>query len=133
MPRLGERESGVSQPFDIEARLKAALAPIEPPEELAMRMENRLGTLVELAADELEAWELSAIKDPRNWPRAAIGPATAVVVGSGAAVGLVVLRTQRKRHKRRAAAHGVRDLAARTLRDATREAKKVFDDLAPDR
>ena len=43
-----------------------------------------------------------AIKDPRNWPRAAIGPAAAVVVGSGAAVGLVVLRTQRKRHKRRA-------------------------------
>jgi hypothetical protein len=92
-----------------------------------------LDSIVELAADELEAWELSAIKDPRNWPRAAIGPATAVVVGSGAAVGLVVLRTQRKRHKRRAVAHGARDLAARTLRDATREAKKVFDDLAPDR
>ena len=29
-----------------------------------------------IAADELEAWELKAIKDPRNWPRAAVGPAT---------------------------------------------------------
>jgi hypothetical protein len=54
-------------------------------------------------------------------------------VGSGAAVGLVVLRTQRKRHKRRAQAHGARDLAARTLRDAAREAKKVLDDLTPGR
>jgi hypothetical protein len=118
---------------DIEARLRAALAPIEPPEHLQMRVEDTLGSLVELAADELEAWELSAIKDPRNWPRATLGPAAAVIVGSGAAVGLVVLRTQRKRHKRRAASKGARDLAARTLRDAGREALRVFQDLTPDR
>jgi hypothetical protein len=118
---------------DIEARLRAALAPIEPPEHLRARVESTLDSLVEMAGNELEAWELRAVKDPRNWPRAALGPATAVVVGSGAAVGLVVLRTQRKRHRRRAQAHGARDLAARTLRDAAREAKKVFDELAPDR
>jgi hypothetical protein len=118
---------------DIEARLRAALAPIEPPEHLRARVETTLDSLVEMAGNELEAWELRAVKDPRNWPRAALGPATAVVVGSGAAVGLVVLRTQRKRHRRRAQSHGARDLAARTLRDAAREAKKVFDELAPDR
>jgi hypothetical protein len=118
---------------DIETRLRAALAPIEPPEHLRMRLESTLGSLVELAGNELEAWELRAVKDPRNWPRAALGPVTAVVVGSGAAVGLVVLRTQRKRHRRRAQSHGARDLAGRTLRDAAREAKKVFDELAPDR
>jgi len=118
---------------DIETRLRAALAPIEPPTHLKQRVETTLDNLVELAADELEAWELAAIKDPRNWPRAAVGPAAAVVVGGGAAVGLVLLRTQRKRHKRRAASRGARDLLARTLRDAGREALKVFDDLTPDR
>ncbi len=105
----------MSQPFDIEARLRAALAPIEPPAELAVRMESRLGTLVELAADELEAWELSAMRDPRNWPRAAVG--------------LVLVRTQRQRHRRRAQSRNVLDLAARTVRDTGREARRLLDDL----
>jgi hypothetical protein len=117
---------------EMERLLRAALAPVDPPVHLQHRVEKTLDSIVELAADELESWELVAIKDPRNWPRAAIGPASAVVVGSGAAVGLVVLRTQRKRHKRRAQSKGVRDLALRTVRDAAREAKKVFDELAPD-
>src|SRR3954453_20175211 len=112
-----------------EDLLRAALAPIEPPTHLQQRLEATLDNLVELAADELEAWELEAIKDPRNWPRATLGPAAAVVVGGGAAVGLVVLGTQRRRHKRRAQAHGARDLAARTLRDAGREARKVLDEF----
>jgi len=118
---------------DMERRLRAALAPVEPPIHLQRRVEQTLDSIVELAAEELEAWELETIKDPRNWPRATLGPATAIVVGSGAAVGLVLLRTQRKRHKRRAQSHGARDLAVRTLRDVAREAYKVFDDLAPDR
>jgi hypothetical protein len=126
-------EARVSQSFDIEARLKAALAPIEPPEELSLRMESRLGTLVELAADELETWELSSLRDPRNWPRAALRPAAAVVVGAGAGAGLVVLRTRRRRHKRRAQAHNALDLAERTLRDVAREALRVFEDAAPRR
>src|SRR3954464_456553 len=116
-----------------EDMIRAALSPIEPPVHLQERLETTLDSLVELAADELEAWELEAIKDPRNWPRAAIGPAAAVVVGGGAAVGLVVLRTQRWRHKRRAQAKGARDLAARTMRDAAREARKVLRDLSPDK
>src|SRR3954453_13271985 len=116
-----------------EDLLRSALAPVEPPIHLQQRLEPTLDSLVGLAAEELEAWELEAIKDPRNWPRAAIGPAAAVVVGGGAAGGLVVLRTQRKRHPRRAQSHGVRDLASRTLRDAAREAGKVFKELSPDR
>ena len=118
---------------DLERRLKAALQPVEPPIHLQQRLETTLDSIVELAADELESWEIEAIKDPRNWPRAALGPATAVVLGGGAAVGLVVLRTQRRRHKRRAQSKGVRDLAARTVKDAAREAMKVFNDLTPDR
>jgi hypothetical protein len=123
----------VTEPPDIEARLRAALAPVDPPAELQARMEATLDSLVELAADELEAWELGAMKDPRNWPRAALGPAAALVVGTGAAAGLVVLRTQRRRHRRRAQSRSPADLMARTLRDAAREARKVFDELAPDR
>jgi hypothetical protein len=120
----------MSETWDFETRLRQALAPVDPPADLEPRLEMTLGSLVELAADELEAWELRAMKDPRNWPRAALGPAAAIVVGTGAAAGLVVLRTRGKRHKRRAAARGALDLAERTLRDAAREALRVFQDVA---
>jgi hypothetical protein len=121
----------MSETWDFETRLRQALAPVEPPADLEQRLETTLGSLVELAADELEAWELRAIKDPRNWPRAAIGPAAAVVIGTGAAAGLVVLRTRGKRQGRRAAARGALDLAERTLRDVTREARRVLQDVRP--
>ncbi len=113
---------------DFELMLRQALAPIEPPEELQARLEQTLGSLVEAAAEELESWELSAISDPKNWPH--IGrPAAAVVVGGTAAVGLVLVRTQRHRHRRRAQSANVVDLAARTLRDTGREARRLFDEL----
>jgi hypothetical protein len=120
----------MSETWDFEALLRQALAPVEPPADMEVRLQTTLGSLVEMAADELEAWELKAIRDPRNWPRAALGPAAAVVIGTGAAAGLVVLRTRSRRHKRRAAAHGALDLAERTLRDAAREAMRVFQDVA---
>ena len=53
-----------------------------------------LVSLTELAQDELEAWELSAMRDPRNWVR----PAAAAVVGASAGTALVVLRV-RARHR----------------------------------
>ena len=118
--------------FDFEARLRAALVPVEPPAELELRLEDTLGSLVEMAADELEAWELSAMKDPRNWPGQAVRPAAAVVVGGAAAVGLIALRTQRKRHRRRDLSHNVLDLAERTLRDVAAEARRLADE-APGR
>jgi hypothetical protein len=115
--------------WDFEARLRQALAPVDPPADLEPRLEQTLGSLVELAADELDAWELGAMKDPRNWPRAALGPAAAVLIGTGAAAGLVVLRTRGRRHNRRAQARNAWDLTQRTFRDAAREALRVFDDL----
>jgi hypothetical protein len=120
----------MSDTWDFEARLRQALAPVDPPKDLELRLQTTLGSLVEMAADELEAWELRAIKDPRNWPRAALGPAVAVVIGTGAAAGLVVLRTRGRRHKRRAQAQNALDLAERTVRDAAHEAFKVFRDVA---
>ena len=62
---------------NFEGLLREALTPVEPPEDLVERLEATLTTITELAADELEAWELSAMRDPRNWvrPAAASSPA----------------------------------------------------------
>ena len=98
---------------------------MEPPKELEARLEETLGSLVGMAADELEAWEMNAMRDPRNWVR----PVAAAAVGSGAAVGLVLVRTQRSRHKRRSEADNPVDLLGRTLRDLAREARRVADDV----
>jgi hypothetical protein len=116
---------GHKQFADFESLLKLALSPVEPPKELEARLELTFGSLVGLAAEELEAWELSAMRDPRNWVR----PVAAVAIGSGAAVGLVLVRTQRRRHKRRKEAHGAIDLVSRTFRDLGREARRVADDV----
>lgn len=113
-----------SQGMDIEALLRQALTPVDPPHELEERLERGLTSIVEAAADELEAWELSAMKDPRNWVR----PAATIGAGGVAAVGLVLVRTQRKRHKRRAAASDPLDLAERALRDLAHEAGKLIDE-----
>ena len=110
---------------DFESMLKRALSPVEPPKELEARLEGALGSLVGMAAEELEAWELSAMRDPRNWAR----PVAAAAVGSTAAVGLVLVRTQRRRHKRRRESDNAFDLLGRTMRDLAREARRVADDV----
>jgi hypothetical protein len=108
---------------DIEALLRQALRPVEPPDDLAVRLEQTLTGLTELAHEELEKWEVSAMRDPRNWVR----PVAATVLGVSAGSALVVLRVRRNHRKRRAAASDVLDLAGRTLRDVGAEARKVFD------
>ena len=77
---------------NFEALLRQALAPVEPPEDLAQRLEGALTSITELAAEELEGWELSTMRDPRNWVR----PAAALVVGGSAGVALLVLRARRR-------------------------------------
>ena len=109
--------------MDIEQLLRQALQPVDPPDDLEERVEGRLRTIAVAAADELEGWELSSMRDPRNW----IPTAAAAGVGAGAAVGLVLVRTQRRRHKRRAASDNMIELAEHTLRDLAREAGKVID------
>jgi hypothetical protein len=107
---------------DFEALLRRALAPIDPPVELSMRLEGTLTSITELAADELESWELGAMRDPRNWVR----PAVAVVAGTAAGVGLVVIRTKQRSKQRRSASRNVVDLAERTLQDAITEARRLW-------
>ena len=109
---------------DFEALLREALSPVEPPEDLPLRMEATLVSLAEAAQDELEAWELSAMRDPRNWVR----PAAAVLVGAGAGTALVVLRVRGRHRSRRQQSANVIELAGRTLQDFAEEARRVLPD-----
>jgi hypothetical protein len=113
----------MSEPFaaDIEGLLRQAFAPVEPPESLATRLESTLQELTELAAEELESWELSSMRDPRNWVR----PVVAVAVGTAAGAGLVVLRVRSQHRKQRKHVQGV-ELAQRTVRAAADEVKRVI-------
>jgi hypothetical protein len=97
---------------NFEDILRRALAPVEPPEDLAQRLETTLWTLTELAVDELESWELSSMRDPRNWVR----PVAAIAIGTAAGAGLIVLgwRHQHRRQRNvRAAAVEVRRIVRR--------------------
>src|ERR1700733_7112666 len=114
---------------NLEGLLREALAPVDPPADLANRLESTLTSITAMAADELEAWELSAMRDPRNWVR----PAAAVVAGSAAGAALVVLRARRRTAGRgpdrdavKGTAGGVRDAAERALRDLGRETRRLF-------
>jgi hypothetical protein len=110
---------------NFEGLLREALAPVEPPAELAERLEGALLSITEMAAEELEAWELSAMRDPRNWAR----PAAALLAGTAAGTALVVLRARRRAQAAppRSVA-GVRKAAGRTLQDIERETRKLLGD-----
>jgi hypothetical protein len=81
---------------ELERILRSALVPIEPPERLSDRLERGLSELTEAAADELAEWELSSMRDPRNWAR----PVAAVVVGTVAGGALVIVRARQQQRKR---------------------------------
>ena len=107
---------------EFESLLRRALAPVDPPEDLAQRLERTLVSLTELAQEELDSWELSAMRDPRNWVR----PAAAAVVGVSAGTALVALRVRSRHRSRRAQASGLLDLIGRTARDAADEAGRLL-------
>lgn len=106
---------------EFEALLREALHPVEPPADLVQRLEDTLVSLTSLAQEELEAWELSAMKDPRNWVR----PAVAAVVGVSAGTALVALRVRGRHRSRRQQSRNIFELAGRTLRDAADEARRI--------
>ncbi len=109
---------------EFEALLREALSPVDPPEDLSQRMELTLVNLTELAQEELETWELSAMRDPRNWVR----PAAAAVIGASAGTALVVLRVRSRHRARRQQSGSVLELAERTLKDFAEEARRVLPD-----
>ena len=113
---------------NFELLLREALAPVEPPADLVERVESALQAITEMAADELEAWELSAMRDPRNWAR----PAAALVVGSAAGTALVLLRARRRAQSSRGRfpelpLRGIdRRAAERALRELGRETRRLL-------
>jgi hypothetical protein len=108
---------------EFESLLRRALTPVDPPEDLATRMEHTLAELTELAQDELEGWELSAMRDPRNWVR----PVAAVAIGTTAGAALVVLRVRQQHKRRTSRASDPLDLAERTLRAVADETRRILD------
>jgi hypothetical protein len=110
--------------FDIESLLREAMAPIEPPERLGARVETTLLSLSEMAADELESWELASMGNPRNWVR----PAVAVAVGGAAGTGLAVLRWRQGSRSRRRRAGARLDRAAEEVAEAVRRGVRRLGD-----
>jgi hypothetical protein len=96
---------------NFEEVVRRALAPVDPPADLAQRLETTLWNLTEMAVDELEGWELSSMRDPRNWVR----PVAAITIGTAAGAGLILLgwRHQHARRRTVAAAVDVRRIVRR--------------------
>jgi hypothetical protein len=116
----GSEPSGTSGGrADVERLLRRALAPVEPPEGLSARVRNTLQSIRETAAEELEGWELAAMRDPRNWVR----PAIAVVGGAAAGAGLLVLGLHQRR---RARSRTLLERAEQTASDVATGARKIF-------
>jgi hypothetical protein len=108
---------------EFEDLLRRALTPVEPPADLALRFEATLAELTELAHDELEGWEMSAMRDPRNWVR----PVAAAAIGTTAGAALVLLRVRQQHRRRAAKASGPIDLAERTLHAVADETRRILD------
>ncbi|UTI66537.1 hypothetical protein NBH00_10070 [Paraconexibacter antarcticus] len=80
--------------LDLEAMLQRALRPVDPPENLSLRLEQTLLSIADLAEQELDAWELSAMRDPKNWIPGVTRPVAAVAIGGVAGAALVVLQAR---------------------------------------
>src|SRR3954464_9265617 len=80
---------------DLERLLQGALVPVDPPVDLAERLERRLPAVTDAAVDEIADWDPSAFASPRRWARLV----AAGVVGAGAGTALVVVRARQKQKR----------------------------------
>lgn len=109
---------------NVEALLREALVPIEPPDRLVSRLESMLVETLEAAQEELDSLELSSMRDPRNWVR----PAAAALAAGTAGTALVVLRVRSHHRARVQESASLRDFAGRTLQDIADEARRILPD-----
>lgn len=101
--------------LNLERLLTDALRPIDPPDDLATRLQSTLSAITAQAAAELSSWadelsegEREALRDPRNWVR----PMAAVAVGGAAAGALVLVEMRRRRRP-----SSLRETTGRLLRE----------------
>jgi hypothetical protein len=98
---------------DVEALLRSALVPVEPSEAMSDRLQRSFSEITDLVVDELADWELSTMRDPRNW-----APTVAAVVAGGVAAGGLVLLSARQRRRHRGSGplrsleHGVQEVSS---------------------
>src|SRR3984957_6118105 len=107
-----------------EALLREALTPVEPPVRMAEQLESSLTLLAEAAQEELDGWELSAMRDPRNWVRPVVAASVTVTAGTA----LVLLRVRARQHARRGESSTLIQYAERTFHDIAEEARRVLPD-----
>jgi uncharacterized membrane protein len=122
MPGADDIRGGIS---DIEAMLRNALQPVEPPEQMVEKLEQRLSVVADQANQDLASWreelsesELRSLRDPRNWVRPAAAGAASVAAGAA----LVVLGLRRRTPDTKAVESSLRQLAddAQRLADEAR-------------
>lgn len=109
---------------DVEALLREALAPVEPPLRLAEQLDHALTALTQAAQEELDSWELSAMRDPRNWVRPLVAAGITVTAGTA----LVALRVRGRQRSRGRQSSTLIEYAERTLHDIAEEARRVLPD-----
>jgi hypothetical protein len=109
---------------NVEALLREALTPVEPPLRLTEQLESRLTALTEAAQEELDSWELAAMRDPRNWVRPLVAAGVTVTAGTA----LVALRVRGRQQTRRKQSTTLMEYAERTLHDIAEEARRVLPD-----
>jgi hypothetical protein len=109
---------------NVEALLREALTPVEPPLALTDQLESTLTALTEAAQEELDGWELAAMRDPRNWVRPVVAAGVTVTAGTA----LVALRVRGRQRARRAQSSTLKEYAERTLQDIAEEARRVLPD-----
>lgn len=87
----------------IEDLLADVLRPVDPPERMSTRLQNRFSAISEAAATDLSDWaeeltesEMKSLRDPGNWVR----PVVAVAAGGLATGALVVFEVRRRGRQR---------------------------------
>ena len=110
---------------NVEALLREALAPVEPPLRLTEQLESTLTMLAEAAQEELDSWELSAMRDPRNWVRPVVAAGVTVTAGTA----LVALRVRANPQARGGRTSSTpMESAERKLHNIAEEARRVLPD-----